>query len=163
MKYRLKTQHFKTQGQTGKRRERGEGWEIFKRINTDHKGDLGWKCGAQSLREDRNVVDETNIRERILLPQQFGLKSLINRLLFAFGPSASLAAVHYFGTLHFVIPGPRQDVAGRTVSVPYNARYLKTPGKTTKLWQRGADILTDWYLINLLHQCCTICGPPNMY
>lgn len=93
------------------------------------------------------------IRERIFLPQQFGLKSLINCLLFAFRASASLAAVHYFGTLHLVIPCPWQDVMGCALSVLYYSCHLETPEKmthrrrsvTTFLWLLGTDIFTAGY------------------
>lgn len=93
------------------------------------------------------------IRERIFLPQQFGLKSLINCLLFAFSASASLAAVHYFGTLHLVIPCPWQDVMGCALSVLYYSCHLETPEKmthrrrsvTSLLWLLGTDIFTVGY------------------
>lgn len=65
------------------------------------------------------------IRKGIFLPQQFGRKSLINRLLFPFGASASLAAIHYLGTFHFIIPGSRQDVMSCALSVLYHSCHLK--------------------------------------
>lgn len=99
------------------------------------------------------MLDKINIRERILLPQQFWLESLINCLLFAFRASASLAAVHYFGTLHLVVPGPRQDVIGCALSVLYHSCHLETPEKATHrkrsvtcmLVLLGTDIFTAGY------------------
>lgn len=79
-----------------------------------------------------NVLDDVNIRKRVLLPEQFGRKSLINHLLFALGAPTSLAAVHYLCTLHLVIPCPRQDVMGCALSVLYHSSYLETGGDNRK-------------------------------
>lgn len=66
-----------------------------------------------------------SLRERVFLPQEFGRKSLIDRLLFAVRASATLAAVHYFGTLHFVVPSSRQDVVGGAFSVLHHPCHLR--------------------------------------
>lgn len=90
--------------------------------------------------------DRLNLRKRIFLPQQFGRASLINSLLFAFRSSTSLAAVHYFGTLHLVIPGSRQDIMGCAFSVLHHTCNLETPKKTANRKRYVLYILKAMYI-----------------
>lgn len=73
-----------------------------------------------------HVLDDRNIRKWVFLPEQFGWKRLIHHLLFAFGASTSLAAVHYLCTFHLVIPCSWQDVMSCALSVLYHSSYLET-------------------------------------
>lgn len=70
-----------------------------------------------------------DVRKRVLLPEQFGWKRLINHLLFALRASTSLAAVHDLCTLHLVIPRSWQDIMGCALSVLDHASHLETPEK----------------------------------
>lgn len=70
-------------------------------------------------------LGEIGVRQRVFLPQQFGLKSLINGLLFALRAAAALAAVHDFGALHLLVPRSGQDVAGGALPVLHHSCHLR--------------------------------------
>lgn len=100
---------------------------MFSALSLWSKGQSGDEVSVGGLEMQTAVVQpgEISVRQWVLLPQQFGLKSLINGLLFALRAAAALAAVHDFGAFHLVVPRPGQDVAGGAVPVLHHSCHLQ--------------------------------------
>lgn len=81
---------------------------MFSALSLRSEGQCRDKLSGGGAERQTAVVQpgEISVREWVFLPQQFGLKSLINGLLFALRAAAALAAVHDFGALHLVVPRP---------------------------------------------------------
>lgn len=65
-----------------------------------------------------------NLRQRVLLPQQFRGQSLIDGLLLALRPAAAPAALDDLGALNLIVPCPREDVVSLTGAVGHHTRHL---------------------------------------
>lgn len=101
---------------------------MFSALSLWSEGQSGDQVSVGGVELQRTAVvqlGEISVRERVFLPQQFGLKSLINGLLFALRAAAALAAVHDFGALHLVVPRPGQDVAGGALTVLHHSCHLQ--------------------------------------
>lgn len=114
---------------------------MFSALSLESEGHKETNCQAKDTKQHKvELLDEITIREGVFLPQQLGLKSLINSLLFALRAAASLAAVHYFGALHLVVPCSWQDVMGRALSVLYHSGHLET-AETVRHRKRWVTLL----------------------
>jgi len=63
-------------------------------------------------------------REGVLLPQDLWRQRLVDGLLLALRAGAAVAAVHYLGALHLLVPRAGHDVVGFTVGVTHHACHL---------------------------------------